>query len=73
MNSVTRVACFRRYLFTRYLSYFSNFEISDRLVARLNELEVRKLTDIQEKARELVFGAFHGLAQSFSRVQTIND
>ena len=54
MVTLTRVVCFRRNLFTRYLSYFSNYDISDRLVARLGELKVRKLTDIQEKARELV-------------------
>ena len=54
MVTLTRVVCFRQNLFTRYLSYFSNYDISDRLVARLGELKVRKLTDIQEKARELV-------------------
>ena len=56
MISLARVACSLRlsgqYLFTRYASHFSNCEISNRLIARLDELEVRKLTDIQEKARE---------------------
>lgn len=57
-SQMTAVGCmlyvlrFRQHLFTRYMSYFSNCDISNRLVTRLDELGVKKLTNIQEKARE---------------------
>ena len=56
MIAVARVVCSLRligqYLFKRYTSHFTNHEISNRLTARLDELGIRKLTDIQEQARE---------------------
>jgi len=39
-------------VFARYASYFSNYEIHNRLVTRMDEVGVRKLTDIQEKVRK---------------------
>ena len=56
MIAVARVACSLRLigqsLFTRCTSHFSNHEISNRLIARLDKQGIREPTDIQEKARE---------------------
>ena len=58
MIAVARVVCSLRLtgqcLFTRCLSDLSNHDISNRLIARLDKLGIRKLTDIQEKAREQI-------------------
>ena len=42
---------FTQYLCVRYISNFANYEISSRVVTRMDELGITKLTDIQEKAQ----------------------
>ena len=49
---IGRIACAFNATLTRYSSCFSKCEIHNRLVSRMEESGIRKLTDIQEKVQK---------------------